>query len=128
MPSASRCTAYAYIRLQINLDPTSMPAIYIENSSNVSFDNVGISGFDVGIEAKNSRDISIRNGSFSNVRTAIKARNVDGLNAKNNVHSEHLAPAPAMIRSLPFPAVWRRFELNSYAYHCIYGESTHANV
>ncbi|EGQ8062022.1 hypothetical protein AB8302_004702 [Vibrio parahaemolyticus] len=66
-------------------------AIKISNSSNCSFINVGISGFDVGIDAENSDGLSLKQVDFGNCNTGLRGRQLKGLNAQGCTHGGTLS-------------------------------------
>lgn len=49
-------------------------AIKISNSSNCSFTNIGISGFDIGIDAENSDYLSFNQVDFGDCNTGLRGR------------------------------------------------------
>ncbi|OEE74999.1 hypothetical protein [Vibrio genomosp. F6] len=61
-------------------------AIKISNSSNCSFTNVGISGFDIGIDAENSDYLSFNQVDFGDCNTGLRGRQLKGLSAKGCTH------------------------------------------
>lgn len=63
-------------------------AIVLDNCFDVEFMNIGLIGFDVGIEATNSQQIRMQSVDFQQCRVGLKGRNLTDLKANNCTHSQ----------------------------------------
>ncbi|WP_267736486.1 hypothetical protein, partial [Vibrio cholerae] len=73
--------------------------IKISNSSNCSFTNVRVSGFDVGIDAENSDGLSLNQVDFGNCNTGLRGRQLKGLNAQGCTHGGTLSSSSASFQN-----------------------------
>lgn len=95
-------------------------AIKIVNSSNCSFINIGISGFDVGIDAENSDCLTLSRVDFGNCTTGMKGKNLRDLKAQDCAHglvhsSSSLALSTGDNSSFYYTLLYlRAFDYNPY--------------